>query len=545
MKKYYLLFSLFAIFYTSAFYASAQDDMSITYMFRLLLTDKGQAAYTLDNPQQFLSQKSIDRRMKQKIQVNETDFPIAASCIEQITATGVDIVAQSKWVQTVTVKTTDSLLVDELLSLPFVDTLYLVYRKRLQTAEEQARPETPLVITSTTPYTNIYGEGLAQIAMHNGEILHEKGYRGEGMTIAVIDGGFYNADCIDAFDPNRIIGTRDFSYLQADPYRIRVSHGTQVLSCMLSNKNNVYVGTAPQADYYLFSSEVDVGSEESPVEEDFWISAIEYADSLGVDISTTSLGYNVFDLLEMNHTHAQLDGQSVLMSRAARMAAEKGILLLNAAGNEGNKDWQKITVPSDADKILTVGAIQLDRSPSPFTSQGPTVDGRTKPDVVALGTSTATINGNGSLSRSNGTSFATPVMAGLAACLWQAFPEWMNLELIACLHQISQKPGEDIRFGFGIPDISKAFEDNSTEIVVKDSGTNVLIRHIGKSLLIQLDEDRLPFCRLSIYDMLGNLVEVINPLPGTFVDISHLPGGLYVVHSEGPDICQTYKFILR
>jgi subtilisin family serine protease len=512
-------------------------------MFRLLLTDKGQSTYTIDRPQQFLSQKSIDRRTRQEIAVDETDLPIDPSYIRQIETLGVDIVAQSKWVQTVTVKTMDSLLVDNLLSLPFVDTLYLVYRDKLWEPTEQPQPETSFVVTSNTSHTNIYGEGLTQIAMHNGNLLHERGYRGEGITIAVIDGGFYNADRIDALDTAKILGIKNFSHTRIHPCRIAVSHGTQVLSCMLSDKSKVFTGTAPDAHYYLFLTEVD--GNEFPVEEDFWISAVEYADSIGVDISTTSLGYTTFDLPEMNHTHNQLDGESVLISRAARMAAEKGILVLNAAGNEGNKPWQKISFPSDADKTLTVGAIGSDGSLSDFTPFGTTVDGRTKPDVMAVGSNTAVINGNGDLSHSLGTSFATPVMAGLTACLRQAFPDKTNLELISLLHQVSHKPDDDVRWGFGIPNLYEAFEEMVTGRSGEKTGKDSLIRHIGSYLLINPDNVLLSSCRLSIYDVLGNKVETIVSLPYASLDVSHLRAGLYIALLDGPNMHQTCKFIIR
>jgi subtilisin family serine protease len=538
MRKYGLLLLIF----TTVFCVHAQDEK--TYMFRLLLAGKGQSAGAIDRPQQFLSQKAIDRRSRQGISVDETDLPIDTSYIRQIEAVGVDVVARSKWVQTVTVKARDSLLTDDLLSLPFVDALYPVYRGKALELQEEARPDSALTVVSETPHTNVYGEGFTQIALHNGNVLHEKGYRGEGMTIAVIDAGFYNADCIDAFDQDKILGIKNFSYTpQINPCRIPVNHGTQVLSCMLSDKSGIHTGTAPDAHYFLFVSEVD--GEEFPVEEDFWISAIEYADSIGVDISTTSLGYTVFDMPETNHTHSQLDGQSVLISRAARMAAEKGILVLNAAGNDGGKDWETISIPSDADKIITVGAVQADSSLSTFTPAGPTADGRTKPDVVALGTGAAIVSGNGSLSRSNGTSFATPVMAGLTACLWQAFPALTSMELIDLLHRVSYRPDSDARWGFGIPDVFRAFEDSSTRLSGAKAREDFMIRHIGRYLLINADNDLLSSCRLTIYNVLGHRVEAAESLPYPSLDVSHLRAGLYIALLEGPGMYQTCKFTVR
>jgi subtilisin family serine protease len=517
---------------------------NITYMFRIMLTDKGSSACTTARPQEFLSQPSIDRRTRQGIAVDETDLPIDTAYIRRIEALGTEIVAQSKWLQTITVRTTDSLLIDGLLALPFTDTLYLVYRKILPQPAEKAAPDGLLTVQPDPLHTGAYGAAFDQIAIHNGHLLHEKGFRGAGMTIAVIDGGFRNADTIDALDRNKIVEAKDFSYLRSNPYRTSVAHGTQVLSCMLADKQNVYTGTAPDAHYRLFSSEVADG--EFPVEEDCWIAAIEYADSIGVDISTTSLGYNLFDLPEMNHAPERLDGQSALISRAARMAAEKGILVLHAAGNEGEKPWQTITFPSDADKTLTVGAIRTDSSLSPFTPKGPTADGRTKPDLVAIGTATAIIGGDGTVLHGNGTSYATPIMAGLTACLWQAFPALTNLEIIDLLRRLSHRFNDpDAYYGYGIPDVFKAFEETTAQSSTAAPRSDSLIRHIGNYLLIDLDIVRLSSCRLTIHNVLGNKVTAVESLPYASFDVSRLPGGLYVAHLEGPRIYQTYKFILR
>ena len=513
-----------------------------TYMFRILLKDKGQSTYSIQKPEEFLSEKAILRREKQGIAIDETDLPVNTSYIFQIKNTGVQIVTQSKWLNTVSVKTTDSLSVDKLLQLPFVDTLSLVFKGTINQEQEDIIPENPLIVTAT-PETNHYGVAFTQIAMHNGNLLHEAGYKGAGMTIAVIDAGFHNVDCIDALNNDQILGAKTFSYTTAHPFRTKNQHGTRVLSCMLSNKANVMVGTAPEASYFLFCSEVD-GSE-FPIEEDFWVAAIEYADSIGVDIATTSLGYTTFDLPEMNHQQQQLDGNTILMSKAATLAAEKGMLLLNAAGNEGGRTWSTISFPSDAEKILTVGALVSSESLSSFSPMGPSADGRVKPDIMALGTSASLIDSNGNLIKGNGTSYATPIMAGLTACLWQAFPDRTNLELIEMIQRSSHKyTSPDNHYGYGIPDVFNVYEDQKSAWQPLSSPKS-LIRQIGNYLLVNTAIDNLSLCKLTIYNSLGEIVTEIKPLSHTSVDLSHLPRGVYIALLQCSGTHQACKFIKR
>ncbi len=218
------------------------------------------------------------------------------------------------------------------------------------------------------------------------------------------------------------------------------------------------VGTAPEADYLLIKSE-DSRSE-FPIEEDYWVAAVEYADSVGVDVVSSSLGYFTFDAMELSHNHAELNGRMAIISRAAHIAGQKGILLFSSAGNEGNGDWEKITFPADASDILTVGAVDENKKKSLFSSAGPTKDGRVKPDVVALGTGCCVISPEGEISYANGTSFATPTLAGLGVCLWQALPSLTSGEIIALIQQSSSKHSRpDAKVGYGIPNIYKAYKE--------------------------------------------------------------------------------------
>ena len=423
------------------------------YCFRVYLNDKGDSGYSLDNPENFLSQAAIDRRLREGKFTDESDLPIAASTIDLLVSVGGEPVVQSKWFSTVVVASDDSTIVDRLKELPVVDSVQWVWKG----VKYELRPEdreTSLLTPNDEPMKTHYGYAQNQIEMLNGIRLHEEGYRGKGVHVAVIDAGFMNVDRISAFQSLDIVGTHNVvcpgqSVFDSD------EHGTKVLSCMAANLSGLIVGTAPEASYWLIKSED--GRSEYPIEEDYWIAAVEFADSVGVKVITSSLGYFHYDCEELSYDPSMLDGKTALITRAADMAAEKGILLFISAGNEGSGQWRKITFPSDAKNVLTVGAITDEKVKSSFSSVGFTEDARVKPDVVALGTATTVIDSSGNIRFSNGTSFSTPVLAGLGICLWQALPWLNNLQVIELIQQFSsQYKRPDIELGYGIPDIYEA-----------------------------------------------------------------------------------------
>ena len=294
-----------------------------TFMYRLYLKDKGNPPFSLDNPELFLSSKSLERRERQGLPVDSFDLPLDPAYLNAITQTGATIRSHSKWVKTVAVHLANPEILPRLKSLSFVDSVNCVWMGNLpgKTGLQAAIPVQP---KSKQDHINSYGQGFTQIALNNGHRLHSAGFRGKGIAIAVLDAGFLNVDRIDYFDANRIREIKNFNHETSDILRESHEHGTRVLSCMLSNKLGEMTGAAPEADYYLFRTEVP--GEEFPVEEDYWITALEYADSIGIEIVTSSLGYTTFDKPTMNHTHAQLDGRTVPMSRAANLAASRGIL---------------------------------------------------------------------------------------------------------------------------------------------------------------------------------------------------------------------------
>lgn len=443
------LFSFVLLWLLTASLTSAQH----TVMYRLFLKDKKENPYSTEHPEAYLSKKSIDRRSKQGYVVDDTDLPITPYYIDAIKETGAEIRATSKWLNTVVVRFSDETVLEELMKLDFVDSSQCVWRENSKA--RQLSLSFPVNLQPLSEY-NTYGYGRAQVTMNNTHLLHDAGYQGTGISIAVLDGGFINIDSIRFFDQQRIKEVKNFTHETTDLYREGADHGTKVLSCMLANVPGDLVGTAPQADYYLFRTEVV--SDEYPVEEDYWVAALEYADSLGIDIVTTSLGYTSFDDTTMNHSHAQLDGQTVPASRAASMAYKKGLILTNSAGNEGNKAWRTISVPSDASHALSIGSVTADSIRSSFSSYGITIDGRVKPDIMGMGSSCSVVGENGFITYASGTSYSNPVLAGAIACLWEALPMLTNLEIMAILKRTaSHSDLPDSEMGYGIADVYKAY----------------------------------------------------------------------------------------
>ncbi|MCD8193574.1 MAG: S8 family serine peptidase [Tannerellaceae bacterium] len=424
------------------------------YCFRVYLKDKGPTPYSTDKPEEFLSAHTIEKRIKRNIPVTTSDLPIVTAYLDSLQQTGATVVTQSKWLATVVVSAGDSLVADKLQELSIVDSVKWIWKGNTYPNSFWEREEEPLC-PEVIPQTNEYGYGEAQIALLNGERLHTAGYKGKGMRIAVIDAGFMNVDRICAFSSTDLIGTKNIVTPERSVFT-EDDHGTKVLACLAANLPYKLVGTAPGASYLLIKSE-DSRSE-YPIEEDYWAAAVEYADSVGVDLITSSLGYFAYDAGELSYEPSALDGNTAQITRAARMAAEKGILVFSSAGNEGNGKWGKITFPADAEKILTVGAVTEDKTKSLFSSVGFTADYRVKPDVVALGTNAWVIDRMGQLRQANGTSFATPTLAGLAACLWEALPWLENHEIISLIKEsASQYNNPDAELGYGIPDMYKAY----------------------------------------------------------------------------------------
>jgi serine protease AprX len=472
MKKYYFLF-LYSAFFS----------LNVTAQFTKYIVkfkDKTGTPFSINNPSQFLSARSIERRTKQHIAVDETDLPIVPRYLDSVQLSGnVIILNRSKWLNQVCIQTTDSSALAKINSFPFVINTEPVKRvsnqqviAKIKFTEEVNKITSPLSPMNPTDYYS-YGNSFNQIHIHEGEYLHNKGFHGEGMLMAIIDAGFYHYQTLPAFDSirmnNQIMETYDFVANKVSVNE-EYAHGMQCLSIIAGNIPGQLVGSCPKAKFYLYRSE-DVSSE-SPVEEENWIAAAERADSIGVDVTSTSLGYNTFDNPLFDHTYADMNGHTTMIAKAASLAAKKGMIVVIAAGNEGGNSWHYILTPADADSVLTVGAVDASGTVAYFSSYGPSSDGRVKPTVASMGVAAAISSTTGSIVTGNGTSFATPNMAGLVTCLWQAFPEFTNMEIIEAVKKSSSiynSPND--RIGYGIPNFRIAYEDLSQQRTLRNITT--------------------------------------------------------------------------
>ena len=439
------------------------------YIWRYTLKDKQGSPYSIDHPGRWLTHKSVERRRKQGLAVDSTDLPVSPKYIKAFQKTSFEIASKSKrrstewtiigtsrWNNTVLVRSNDTTIFSRLAILDCVKKSEMVWES----------PDSIDRFIKTNAHdgfnawdsikSNRYGNGREQIEMLAGHRLHNIGMQGKGMTIAVLDGGFQNADVIPAIQHANIAGIKDFVYPNSQHFYQETDHGTKVLSAMATCEPEVLIGTAPEARYWLLRCE-DQQSEQ-PVDEDYWAMAAEFADSIGADIISSSLGYNDYDNNPDYYHQRDLDGHTSFISRTASMLARKGIILVNSAGNSGMGPWKKIVFPADADDIITVGALNPEKKNAPFSGVGPTQDGRVKPDVMALGSPASLISGRGTIVRDMGTSFSTPIVTGLVACLWQALPQKTALEIINLVRQTCnsyEKP--DNIYGYGIPNFWRAY----------------------------------------------------------------------------------------
>ena len=436
--------------------ASAQQD---TLKYRISLKDKAATEYSLKKPEKYLSAKAIERRRKQNLPIDSTDLPVCRKYIDEIRKQGVKIVVTGKWDNFVTVSCNDTTLIDRIAALPFVLSTEKVWISPGAGKPSMATERDSVLNQPTIHPDSIYGRAITQIQMSNGDKLHEAGFKGQGMTIAVIDAGFHNVDKITAMQNIRILGTKDFVNQQADIFA-ESSHGMSVLSCIGMNRPDIMTGTAPEASFWLLRSEDEYS--EHLVEQDYWSAAVEFADSVGVDVINTSLGYYSFDDKSKNYKYRDLDGRHALMSRQASHIADKGMILVCSAGNSGAGSWKKITPPGDADNVLTVGAIDKRAVLATFSSVGNTADHRVKPDVVAVGVGSDVIRTDGNQGRANGTSFSSPIMCGMVTCLWQACPTLTAKEVIELVRRSGDRAGfPDNIYGYGVPDMYNDYKSNN------------------------------------------------------------------------------------
>lgn len=422
------------------------------------LKDKNQSPYSIWEPEQFLSPRAIERRNRQRIPITEEDLPVNPSYIQKVSNLGIKIHNRSKWLNALTVLA-DSTQLAKLMKLSFVKSADYVgkfIKKEVYPKVEKKRE----TLAPYQPMEDHYGHASQQIGVLKGDVLHMLGNEGEGMLIAILDGGFTNVDMMPFYDSLRMNHQiiRGYDFVDNDEVIYESSsHGTQVLSVMGANLPGLFVGTAPGASYICLKTE-DVRAEYL-TEECNWVAAAEYADSIGADVINSSLGYTGFTDKRLNYDKSELDGLHSRASRAGDIAFNKGMIVVNSAGNSGNDAWQTIGTPADGLNVLSIGAIQRDGEAARFSSKGPTADGRIKPEITAIGQ----LIGVASLYDynvylANGTSFSSPTVAGMVAALWSAFPDKSNREIVeSILTSSSQFNQPDNIKGYGVPDFTKAY----------------------------------------------------------------------------------------
>jgi subtilisin family serine protease len=456
-KKIIILLTLTLLILSNIY---SQISVSLNH-YCVYFTDKKDSPYSINNPLEFLSQKAIDRREKYNIAITEQDIPVNPQYIQKLKDDGYEIVNVSKWLNCAIVYTRETKKVNNLSTYPFViqETEKNLSSKKGTKSVKTKTPKLKSLALEEIDTIDYYGKASNQIKMLNGHVLHSRGFQGQGMVMAILDAGFYHVNSLPSFDSlwanNQILGWYDFvdgdtSLFNAD------NHGMQVLSTIAANMPDEFVGTAPKASFWLLRTEQSAS--EYVIEEYNWVCGAEFADSVGVDIIHSSLGYNDFDDSTQDYSYEDMNGNTAICTIGADIAASKGILVITSAGNEGNDPWKYISAPADGDSVLAIGAVNSKGKYAYFSSQGPTYDGRIKPDVCAQGMFSTVQGAGGSISSSNGTSFSGPILAGMVACLWQANPSKTNMEIIDAVQKSASQYSEpDEKLGYGIPDFNFAY----------------------------------------------------------------------------------------
>lgn len=435
--------------------------------------DKASSPYTISNPSAYLSQRAIDRRTRMGIAIDSSDLPVNPNYLQAVVNSGAKILNQSRWFNSVTIQA-DTNQVLNIAQNSFVKNYQKVFGSNLFRAQRKNKfdefYESEKTTVNNLNFNGSYGGAENQIKMIGADVLHQSNFSGRNSIIAVIDAGFRNTNTHKAFDSlrlqNRILGTWDFSRNDAYVYDFS-NHGTSVLSCIAANVPDSMIGTAPHASFYLLRSEEE--ATEYLVEEYNWAAAAEFADSAGADIINSSLGYTEYDARSQSYTYQDMDGNTAIISIAAKTAVSKGVLVVNSAGNSGSSSWYFIGAPADVEEVFSIGALAPDRSLAGFSSRGPNANGSIKPDVVAQGGPAFIARANtGSYGFGSGTSFSGPIIAGFAACSWELYktiyPNSKPSQVIQWIKtnaNNANNPNNDI--GYGLPDAAKMFLNLSVE----------------------------------------------------------------------------------
>ena len=536
MKK---LLLVFAILFIQQSFAQTQEAW-------VFFADKENVAESLANPILIMTQEAIDRKDLQGTAIDERDVPVNENYVTQIkNASGITVKSKSKWMNCVYVIGSQS-NIEALLDLSFVTNVE--YADKDLNLFPGAPLENKFSLEEASQRINYnYGSAANQIEMLSGDFLHELDYTGEGMIVAVLDAGFPSIDTNPGFqkmrDENRILGTYDFE-ARTENVDGFSSHGLNTSSDIGGFLQDEFVGTAPQASFYFFVTEY--APSESPVEEAWWVEALERSDSLGVDVVNTSLGYQDFDNPNYDHSYEDLDGQTTFSARGANIAFEKGMILVTSAGNDGG-GFTYVGTPGDSPGMLTIGAVDSNGNYASFSSKGPTVDGRVKPDVMAQGSGSAVISTGGNVDFSSGTSFSSPIMAGVVTCLWQSRPEVPNghiMQIIRASAHLYNNPTDQM--GYGIPNFEDAY--NALEILGNENEfllSNFALYPNPVSSIINISfPEGISNANFTVYSILGN--EVLNTeisRNSNSVNIETLNSGMYIASISSNNKQISFKLI--
>jgi len=522
-------------------------------MYYVQFSDKNNNPYSAGNPLQFLSQRSIDRRSRENIEITEEDLPVNPSYVDSLEKICDKIVFTTKWLNGATVQIHDMAQIALIDSLPFVKSISEVHIKTPGDGY-YALEKSNMLAAVSGPSVGDYGQSYTQMAVEKGNVLHDLGYYGAGKLISVHDAGFQNVNTLTTFDSlrnnNGIVAVHDF-ILNNDSVYVQGEHGMWVMSLMTGQLPGQLIGVAPKANFLLLRSENEYS--ESLVELYAWVSAAEFADSAGADIITSSLGYTTFDDAFMNYTYLDMNGVTTPISKAAEIASSKGMVVVSAAGNSGQQAWHYISAPADANNILAVGSCNYNSTMSAFSSYGPTADGRIKPDVDAVGNNNVIASlVDGQVTSGAGTSFATPIIAGLTACLWEAFPDKTNMQIMDAVRRSASKyTNPDDSCGYGIADFDLAYQylkhstipssDYIAEAYPNPTSNNLTISFFSNS-----DQE----ADLALIDMLGRQylqhVYIANANDfNTFTvgNLSPLPNGVYILVIKTANNVLTQKIV--
>ena len=523
------------IFLLISFLSFGQEDAWVYFR------DKPNAQTFLNNPLTMLTQRAIDRRTIQNIAIALNDVPVHQPYIDAIAAVnGIEVKAKSKWLNCVHVRGNQA-TITLLMSNTFVEKIIFANKNIGQLGKNAALlVNNPVNKQFETAVGFNYGNSANQIQMLNGDILHQQNFTGAGKIMAILDSGFTNVNTISPFqrirDNNQLLGGYNFVDGNTTIYG-RHNHGTNVLSTIAGFADNQLVGTAPDAKFYLFITE-DINSE-NPVEESYWVEAAEMADSLGVDVINSSLGYFGYDNPAYSYSYSDMTGNKAFASKGANIAFLKGMIVVCSAGNSGGSSEPFVGVPAEATNVIAVGAVKFDRTLASFSSIGPSFDGRVKPDVMAQGQASVVASTSGAITTANGTSFSSPIMAGMITSFWQALPNATNVEILQFVKQASDRfANPTAQFGYGIPNFQIALNialSINTPVNATQTAFSIVPNPCNNEIIINFSS-LIKNASIKIYSVLGKEIYAMeNIAPQSKIDLTALQSGIYFYKMKTSD----------